>query len=102
MLFFTSYIGLLVLNIFGDFKVIIDSTNQSSHLHVLELDRWCVRFEYLKSLFLDLKFQHIYREHNIAYDRLSKEALHIWMGCLELAGFIEDENIFEVSFQAFS
>ena len=57
-----------------------------SQLIVLDLDHWCARIEAIKKSFLSINFQHVYREHNMIADGLSKEAL--------LAEFMEGERIF--------
>ena len=56
LLLFSSYIGLLVLNTFGDSIIITDWANHSSHLQVLDLDQWCAHIKDLKRSLLALSF----------------------------------------------
>ena len=59
----------------------------------MDLERWCDRIAGIKSSFLALKFQHIYREHNSSVDALSKEALTLEMGKLSYIEMMEGELI---------
>ena len=94
--------GLLQLKLFGDSKIIIDWINGVANLQVLEMDYCCTRLtKALKDSFPCIDCHHIYREHNVIADGLSKEALQITKGHLSLSEFLEGELSFSSSFRIF-
>ena len=55
----------------------------------------------IKHAFLSLGFRHVYREHNMSADRLSKEALDMKAGLLSFSELWEGEIIEEGLIQLF-
>ena len=93
--------GIPQLKVFGDSNIIIEWINGVSNLQVLEMDYWCTRIKALKHSFPCIECHHIYREHNVIVDGLSKEALQITMGHISLTEFMEGELNFPSSFMIF-
>ena len=62
-------------------------------LAVVDLEHWRDHIFEVKTSFLSIKFQHIYREHNTIVDVLSKEALSLEMGKLSFIEILEGETI---------
>ena len=93
LLFFAADIGIPSLSIYGDSFVIINWENDNVTLFVLDLDGWCEKIKSLKSSFLSLEFQHVYREHNQIADFLSKEALILAIGKLSHSEFFDGHMI---------
>ena len=87
--FVVADIGIPSLSIYGDTFVIINWENDNVTLFVLDLDGWCEKIKSLKSSFLSLEFQHVYREHNQIADFLSKEALILAIGKLSHSEFFD-------------
>jgi ribonuclease HI len=63
------------LQVLGDSKVIIEWINLKGNLHSANLECWKQKTKDLAKTFNDIRFQHIYREHNKEADSLSKRAL---------------------------
>jgi hypothetical protein len=59
----------------GDSKIVIDWLNYKSNLQVTSLMSWMTKIRDLIHLFINIKFDHIYREENMKTDVLSKRAL---------------------------
>ena len=85
--------GIPSLSIYGDSSVIINWKNDNATLSVLDLDGWCEKIKSLKSSFLSLEFQHVYREHNQIVVYLSKEALILAIGKLSHSDFFDGNLI---------
>ena len=62
-------------------------------LAVVDLEHWRDHISEVKTSFLSINFQHIYREHNTSVDVLSKEALSLEMGKLSFIEMLEGEAI---------
>ena len=93
LLFFAEKIGIPNLFIVGDSSAVINWENEKATLSVLDLGCWCDKITSLKSSFLSLEFQHIYREHNQKADRLSMEALILASSLLCFTEFYEGHII---------
>ena len=100
-LLFADAIGLPFLHIFGDFVVVINWENNKSVLSALNLVYWCTNISKLKDTFLFLVFQHVYREHNVRADCLSKEALSMASGLFNFTEIYDGEIIKERNLQLF-
>ena len=74
--------GLPCLHIRGDSSAIINWFNWRVDLSALNLDGWCHNIKELESSFLQLDSWHVYIEHNVKADGLSKEALSLASGHL--------------------
>ena len=62
---------------------------------------WVLWVLSIKQAFLSLGFRHVYREHNMSADRLSKEALDMKVGLLSFSELWEGEIIEEGLIQLF-
>ena len=76
--------GIPSLHIRGDSSIIINRVKGRSALSSLNLDGWCQNIRHLESSFLSFDFSHVYREYNKKADGLSKEALSMASGLLQL------------------
>eukprot|EP00253_Pinus_taeda_P019711 PITA_19711 len=70
----------LHIHIFGDSKIIIDWFNNTTECHTHTLRNILEDINILKAQFIDISYQHIYREHNSSVDQLSKEATSLPRG----------------------
>jgi len=61
--------------VLGDSKVIIDWINKKGRLHAVHFEGWKLKTIELVTIFQDISFHHIYRDHNKEADSLSKRAL---------------------------
>ena len=84
-----NHMGLPSLLIHGDSVVIINWFK----LTLLSLDGWCHYIRELETDFIQLTTTHIFREHNTMANKLSKEALTLPQGQLQLAEFTNGECI---------
>ena len=67
--------GLPKIQIFGDSSVIINWAKGTASLSPPELTHWCRDIRKICTCFLELYFDHVYREHNQIADNLSKKSL---------------------------
>ena len=61
------------LQVVGDSRVIIEWVKRKSNLQVLSLGWWQKRVRKLQEVFVDLHFQHIFREYNTLENKFSKD-----------------------------
>ena len=73
----------------GDDLTIISWFNRRVELSALNLDGWCLYIRELESSFLQLDACHVYREHNVIADGLSKEALSLASGLIHYSELSE-------------
>ena len=66
--------------IFGDSMVIISWVNRLSTLEIPTLNYWCDEMLSMLELVPPVTFNHIFREHNMLADGLSKKALKLEVG----------------------
>ena len=99
--FFAEAIGPPSLYIFGDSSVVINWANNKETMSCLDLGHWCDNIIRLKESFLSSDCQHVYKEHNMRADVLSKEALKLTTGHLSFMKFYEDGCIGGGNFQLF-
>ena len=66
--------------IFGDSMVIISWLNELSSLDIPSLMHWCDEINNMLQLVPPVIFKHIYREHNMMVDGLSKQGLKLNIG----------------------
>jgi len=80
------------INIYGDSQIIINWFNEISicHLHTLRVIFDEVR--HLKEAFNHISVAHIYREHNMTADKLSKEAALMDRGTWEITEFLDQQE----------
>ena len=93
--------GLPTLHIYGDSSVVVNWANNKATLSSLDLGYWCESISRLKDSFHRLEFQHIYREHNMREDRLSKEVLSMATGLFSFIETYEDGIIGGGEYQLF-
>ena len=72
--------GLPMHLIYGISMVIISWLNRFSTLDVPSLMHWCIDIRNMLQLAAPMIFKHIFREHNLLADGLSKQALNLDMG----------------------
>jgi ribonuclease HI len=68
------------IQVLGDSKVVLDWLLNTSRLKVAALEGWKIRIKELTSTFRAIKYQHIYREYNVAANNQSKLALEVSEG----------------------
>ena len=101
LLWFTIYIYILYLFIFGESNVIIDWAKGLTNLQSLSYDCWLKRIGLLKNCFLSLSFGHLYREFNSDADNLSNLAIGDCLGILHLCKYSNRIMITEGRFTCF-
>ena len=67
--------GIDAIQIAGDSRVIVEWFKGIIHLEAVLLTYWMDRILQLKSQFMEISIQHVYREINYDADLLSKQAL---------------------------
>ena len=72
--------GLPIQRIYGDSMVIISWVNGLSALEIATLKHWCDDINTMRQLVPPVSFNHIFREHNMLADSLSKMALNLEVG----------------------
>ena len=72
--------GLPIHLIYGDSMVIISWVNKLSALEIHALKHWCDDILSMLQLVPPVTFNHIFREHNMLADGLSKKALKLEVG----------------------
>lgn len=72
--------GLPIQMIYGDSMVIIQWVNRLSALHAPTFKHWCDEIFTMIQLAPPVSFSHIFREHNMLADDLSKRALNLDVG----------------------
>ena len=76
-----SYLmGFPIQRIYGDSMVIISWVNGLSALEIATLKHWCNDINTLRQHAPPVSFNHIFREHNMLADGLSKMALNMEVG----------------------
>ena len=76
----SNLMGLPLHSIYGDSKVIISWINDQSALDLPTLIHWCEDIKYMKRLAPQVIFMHIFLEHNMLADSLSKQAVNLNIG----------------------
>ena len=72
--------GLPIQRIYGDSMVIISWVNGLSALEITTLKHWCNDINTMRQHAPPVSFNHIFREHNMLADGLSKKALKLEVG----------------------
>ena len=72
--------GLPIKMIFGDSMVVISWVNRLTALKIPTLKHWCKEIFSMIQLAPPVAFNHIFREHNMLADDLSKKALNLDVG----------------------
>ena len=93
-------LGLHLVNIYGDGKIIIDGISGKSCFHPNGLQGWVYRVKKLLTKINDLPMQHIYRENNSHVDVLSKKGLSVHFGSIHISHFRDAQLLwnFELPF----
>ena len=90
--------GLPIKMIYGDSMVIISWVKRLSALEIPTLKHWCDEISTMLQLIPPVTFNHIFREHNMLADDLSKKALKMEMGSgyysEHLDGLVIGEGLF--------
>jgi len=87
ILYWAHHLKLTDLRVFGDSLLVINWLNGSSLIHAKNLVHHCSRVRELITHFEQIQFQHIFRQHNMEADCLSKKGI----GCTE--GLLQIEEI---------
>ena len=98
---FAKLIGVPYLHILGNSSTIINCLKRKIELSALNLEGWCRNIRELESSFLHSDAFHVYIEHNVIADGLSKEALTLALGLLFFSEFSEGVCVFKDSLQLF-
>ena len=101
LLHLSQMMGIPLAQVFGDSLIIINWAKGSSTLSPPELVHWCRETKRLATSFQGLSFNHIYREHNNAADRLSKKALSLSQGKGCIMEHVENRLVYSGYFQFF-
>ena len=101
LLHVANVMGLPGILVYGDSMMVIDWAKGKSKLNVTNLEHWCNRTAELVHGFSSFGCQHIYHEHNQLVDRLSKEALSLTVGNLNVQEFMEGQLTHEVTMNLF-
>ena len=72
--------GIPIQRIFGDSVVIISWVNGLSTLEIASLKHWYDDIFHIRKLIPSVSFNHVYREHNMLADDLTKMALNLEVG----------------------
>jgi ribonuclease HI len=81
--------GLNRLQIYGDSMLVIKWMNEDQQIQDITLQPLAIQLKENKSQFELITFTHIYREHNVAADTLSKQ------GLLQDPGFLLLEEVLD-------
>ena len=93
--------GLPIKMIYGDSMVIISWVNRVSALEIPTLKHWCDEiFSMLQNVPL-VTFNHIFREHNMLADGLSKKALKMEVGTGHFSEILDGKVIEDGHFTLF-
>lgn len=79
------------IRILGDSKCVIDGLNGVARLEVLNLCTWKLKIGEIRGYFQEIHFQHIYREFNDCVGRLSKSALSLEPGHIQIEELLGDQ-----------
>ena len=93
--------GFPIHMIFGDSMVVISWVNRLYTLKILTLKHWCEEIFAMLQLVPPVTFNHIFREHNMLADDLSKKALKLEMGSGYYSEFLDGLMIGEGHFTLF-
>ena len=89
-----SYLmGLPIRSIYGDSMVIISWINELSALDLPSFIHWCEDIKHMKRLAPQVIFMHIYREHNMLADSLSKKAVNLNIGLALFTEYLDGKAI---------
>jgi ribonuclease HI len=88
-LFLASRLHIDSLHILGDSKTIIEWLNSMNDLQAITFTAWKDIIKHLQLAFKNLNFYHIYQEHNIPADQLSKAALQKKVGIISFNHWID-------------
>ena len=80
LLYFANSLGLKILKVFGDSKVVINWINGVGKLQVIMLRNWLNKIKEMTLSFDSITYEHTYRELNMVADALSKFALELQDG----------------------
>ena len=75
LLWFTRKRGIFRVKIYGDLRVVIDWTNAHFEMHTIHLEHWLDKIHVLIEDFVEISFEHIYRELNMQANFLSKNVI---------------------------
>jgi len=84
LLHWARILNLNNFKIFGDSRLVINWLNGTSHIQAKNLVHHCSNIRTLVALFDQVSFQHVYRQHNMIADRLSKKGLASPEGLLQI------------------
>ena len=93
--------GLPIKKIYGDSMVVISWVKRQSALNIPTLKHWCEDIFSMIQLVPSVAFNHIYREHNILADELSKKALSLDLGFGIFMEYMDGIHISEGHFALF-
>ena len=100
-LFYGKKLNLNQVQVVGDAKSVVDQFNKKRKLQVDNLDARQQRIRDMQLTFDELKLMHTSREFNITANRLSKDALLLEEGCLQIMHHIHGRCIHEETFYIF-
>jgi len=93
--------GLPIKMIFGDSMVVISWVKRRSALNIPTLKHWCDEIFAMLHFVPSVTFNHIFREHNILADELSKKALSLDMGSGYYSEYLDGKHIGDGQFALF-
>ena len=101
LLSISKELGIPLHTIFGDSLVIITWASGKGSLNLPHLIHWCDDLKNLLHHFPDLIMNHIYREHNMIADSLSKSSLSLDAGHGKFQEFCDDKIADQGDFRLF-
>jgi len=96
LLYWANKLNLKELRVCGDSLLVINWLLGSSMIHASNLAHRGSRVQELITLFEQIQFEHIFREHNMEADKLSKKGIGCPEGILQIEE-IKDGNIISTS-----
>jgi len=101
LLYWALHLNIKELRVFGDSLLVINWILGKCINKARNLSHRCNRIkEQIKSFDL-IKFEHIYREHNMVADSLSKKGLDCAEGILQVEEYHEDSNARSITHRLF-
>lgn len=88
-----SVFGIDDMNIFGDSRVTIKWAQGEYNLKVLSLIQWSNMIKSTILHFRNISLEHIYRQHNLLVEKISKQALSSEEGFLIWEEFLNSQIV---------
>jgi len=101
LLYWSLHLNIKELRIFGDSLLVINWLLGKSQIKAHNLSHRCNRIMEQIKRFDMIKFEHIYREHNLVADFVSKKGMDCSEGILQVDEYLGDNNIRRLTHRLF-